>query len=383
MKKLAGSLLVMLTLLSTAGLYADDKKDDKPKFPGKPGLEFRQILHSGGEGNMIKKTTTGEAGIYSRTEFRGQMAFTVIDKLYTLTPWARERLDLYFDAITADGAKSQTKTTGDDVKVKARNRFDIGFTNTFDIQKMIRITLDPAFRVENSLNRNIKDLTSKDDDGKLYDNIGPAVKFAFMPSLNLSGSYDIGFSWFLNNTLYFQMYPVMDLVNADSILEAVEYEATYNLSFNVLKALKIKDYNFSIFAEEYVFIGAKTENYQKKNIAYNNKTDHIEYGSYTLDNKIGVNSSFHGLGLFANSLIRMTGTVDTYGDKGSDVHAGFQAGGSVRVDKFDFGVTYTGTQHVWLGGAKNDDGKFAPRAVEDKDNKKWNNLVEGYFRIRF
>ena len=327
---------------------------------------------------MVTKSEGAEAQVYSKTEFKGQIAFKLADGLYTITPWAKERLDLYFNYTTLN----LTDSSGDTVSMSspafdARNRFEIGF----------KISVNPAFRVENKLSAKVKESNA---DLTFTNGFGPSVaKFSFMPSLNLGYAYSMGFSWSFNSTLFLHMYPIMDQAKNDkgeltndgkSILESLEFEGTYNIGFNILKPLDIKDYSLTIFVEEYTDNVFKGENYVSTVTYDGNK--HKVSGSYGFDNKIGLSSSFYGVTLVGNSFIRIKGAIDDIDTNGSDVFAGLQVGGSVKVDKFSFGVTYTGMQQVWLGSAKNDSGLYEPRATKDTDLKYWNNLIEGYFSIK-
>ncbi len=383
LKALRILVTVALFSLTVTIFAADEKKEDKPEFPGKPGLEFKQTLHTGAAGNKIAKTEGAESSVYSKTEFKGQLAFSFLDKLYTITPWAKERLDLYFEPVKDVTKVNDVTTDALTASINARNRFEFGFTNDINLKDIIKISVNPAFRVENNLTRNAKDI----DGNAFY----PAVKFVFMPSLNLGYSYKMGFSWSLANTVYLHMYPVMDLAkvkgtsdlnNGESILGQIDYEGIYDIAFNILKPLDIKDYSFSIFVQEYIYTELYGTKYIK-DIDYNkNPKAGLNQGTYDFETKVGVKGDFFGVNLFANSYTKIKGTIDNIDANGSNVWTGLQAGASVKVDKFSFGVTYTGMQQVWLGEVKNDSGIFEPRATKDTDLKYWNNVIEGYFSIK-
>ena len=170
-----GFLLLAFTV-SLVSLHAEEAK--KSDFPGKPGIEFKQTFHSGSKGNLIsavEQTFLDDCQAYSSTEFKALLAFKLLDGFYTVTPWAKERLDLYmvdYDSLAGS------------IRSRVRNRVEFGVNNSFNLAEGLKLSANLGGRVENNLNRTAKDK---------YGNIRfPAVKFVLMPSLALGYGSDFG-----------------------------------------------------------------------------------------------------------------------------------------------------------------------------------------------
>lgn len=391
-------IVAATALLSVSFLtFAEEKTEEKKaEFPGKFGLEFKQTMQSAAAGNRVIDTEYSEAAVYSKTEFKAKIDFALFDKLYTVTPWVKERLDLYFNPNIDPSSSNElissytaTDSSGDTVKYKvsnnkfdARNRFELGLDNTFNISDMIKIGVNPAFRFENKLTATAKDTVDRDEPVNAKgDKFGAAAKFVFMPTISLGYNYKFGLNWCLLNTVYIHTYPIMGLVANNSIVEKIEYEGTYDLGFDVLKAMSIKNYSFSIFGQEYIDANFLTDNYKKK-LTYNDSKKTIS-GDFTSTTKLGMSVGIFDLCLKANGLVKMKSDIDDIDDNNPNAWTGIQLGSTFKKNNWEIGVEYTGMQQFWYGTAINDEGtKYKPRLVEAKDLKYWENTVEAYFKVK-
>lgn len=373
--------MVVLSLFMAAVLFCQDgtsditvKKEQVKKsessFPGKLGIEFGQTFQLGNTGDVISKTAKSEDAIYSKTEFKAKVDFK-ISNIYSVTPWVKNRVEVYGApgfALSAGSLVSDSAMT----KVRFRDRFDFGFDNTIIAKDRIKVVLTPVFRLDSDFTKNVGDKV--DSEKRKY---GAAVGLIFMPVVTLGYHYSMGLSWEIINTFYFEFYPVMQQVSGNSVFERFGYEGKYTLAFDILKAMKVKDYGLSIFASDLFYIRFYSENYRSdaivngKNVRQAGDVDKNEFAT-------GVSGKFYGVTLKANYYQKLKGNVYENCDAGINQWNGFQLTGEIAKSGWTFGVQYTGDIQTWKAAS----GTEGSRAVQDRDGVKWENTVEAYLKFK-
>ena len=354
------ALIAGLGIFGTGVIFAQEKPDnqitvqkenessekvEKKKFPGKLGIEASQTFQIGNTEDKIQKTARSEDAFYSKTEFKGKIDFKLTD-FYNIVPWLKNRVDVYSAVDETDKNFANTRV---------RDRFDIGFDNVFTAKDIMKISVTPAVRIDNDF----KNLVAK---------------IIFLPNLTLSGAYNFGLKWEVNNTLYLYWNPAKD---TDEAYEKFGYEGKYSLRFDVLKTAKVKDYGFEFFAADNVEMYVYSDSTQK-DITVNSKDD-VQIGDVS-KNEFTAGATFKlnqiGLSLTANYYQKAKGNIYKNTDNaGADVWNGFQLQGEFSKENWTFGVQYTGDIQGYAAASS------ASESSKITDSK-WENTIEAYIKFK-
>lgn len=351
-------------LLSAFSIFAEEG-EKKSNFPGKPGVEFTQTLNNSTIGKTIADTEYSPAtsAVYSNTCIRASVTFPVT-AFYKVTPWVKDGLEVFFNPVkTSDKTNLDTAVTG-------RNRADLGIDNTFMVKDIINISVTPVVRFENTLFFTAKDTKHKEDKYEA------AARLIIMPQLVLCYKYGFGFDWSLKNVFNSTILPAMSDTDTNSVYESFQYCGTYELGFDILKALKVADYSFRIFGYDKVQPKFFTDNYVS-DVTYDGKK-YSKKGEFNNEAIVGFTGGYKTVSLKLGYYNYLKNDIDNYDNNGSTVWSGVQAGCTVIVNGWTFGMTYTGVQQVWLAYDAVDN---KSRAVKDSDNKYWENNVEAYLKF--
>jgi hypothetical protein len=309
MKKTIILLAVVAMMIAVVGLNAEDEV----KFPGKIGIEFKQQMDFTTEDGLATGGALGEGdAVYSRTEMKAKVGFKLANGVYTITPWIKERLELRMNL-----ADDNTLDTIDTVKFRGRNRLYMGVNNTIAIDGIVDIGINLEARFANDLKP-----------GKF--NRGRAYEFRLSPVLALSGEYDFGLSWALEQYFNFYLDPS---VTGDDVLAAFELDGVYGAGFEFFQYFAPKNFSGSFGIEDAL------------TIIMNPSFSTIDTIYTTVENELVAGFSF-GQGGLSEFIGLYLYTPEQNPADIQSTYLGFQLGVGFKKEMFSFSCSYTGAADV-------------------------------------
>ncbi len=297
------------------GIEVESKKDLQKSGLIKPKVNFSfyNNVQLASTNEKLAKNALSNFGAMTYIENRATlgMAFKV-NNFYTVKPWAIERFETHLSY-----AKSVPTGDPDGITFRGRNRIFLGLTNIFTVPKVMKISLDLEYKIENDLRPKI---TASNPN---------SVSHRLSPSFKFNGKYNFGFNWMF----MFRNSVILD-ARSTYPLRGLQFTSMANLSYNVLNEVKSVDnkkYGLDIFANNF-FLG---------NLFKKPSTN--DYKNFELYDKffIGFRGRVKG---FKPELATAVIVNSLKGKPVDDIYAGLKMGLSYKYKKVSFGLSYIGAK---------------------------------------
>jgi hypothetical protein len=324
MKALKTMMIVALLAAATTVLVGEEEKKSNPvKF----GVELKQKFQVDNADNKSQKVF-GDAEIYYRIELKGKIKITPGDqKIFTITPWAKERIEFRIDQDTSGGdidLVGTPATTGNDeqsegIISRVRNRVYLGVNFGIKIPKALNIGLDFVTRIANDVRE------SKTS--------AQTIEVQFAPVVSLSGGdYGVGLDWGISVLpgLVFKT----DASNGPE-LQAFDLDFTVDLEFEFFHFFAPKDFGGAFYfawANEIDITGLQAGGTQTTDWYRNNM-------------EIGLKFKIYGIGLWTAVYISPV-TGELAPNQTTTTAIGTTAGVGFKKDWFGFKLFWVGNAPV-------------------------------------
>lgn len=328
------AIFLLIFVFSTV-LFAEDV--NKPKFPGKFGIEFMQRVDYNAHEHMTKAISRLISdAVYTRTELKLSLAIPVTE-FYTIALWTKDRLEL---RVNVDGTS--------DVGIRVRNRFYTGINNIFSIPKIMKVGINFESRIQNELRPG-------------YPMIPTVVRLS--PFLTFNGKYDFGLSWYVVQFFEFYLNPSVWENGSDGdnheTWVSFDLEGHYGVSFEFFHFFAPEWLGCSFAIEEFLLITLDqfmTHSEIRKWLYFETFAG-LKFDIYKIKPSIG----FFMWNQYAPGNIQDYWALrDVF-----DVRMGMKTGVSYTHEWFSFNIDYFGGVNV------------------QKENAKWENAVETYVKIKY
>lgn len=288
-------------------------KEDKVKVT--PKLTVYQLLDYHTRDLEAAPTDIGwyETPVYSRTNFNGTL--NISKGQFTFSPYLQERVEIFLGKEALNDGTSE-------VSLRARNRFYTGFITKFKLADAMNVAFNMEFRFANDLKESSSEVIN--------------TEFRFGPSVKLSGDYDFGLKWSVQQM--FGFYFDKTVYGTDQPLKYMYYEGFSSLSYEFLQHVKsVKDQKAWIFAD-FAY-------------GYTDKDVYGTSGSYSFASDFGLGFKYSTKGITPHAGMHLWSDYNSTDDLISKA-LGFRLGVEYKKGNYSFGVTY-------IAGERVDDADFS------------------------